>query len=110
VEIRYTGLRGGERAPLLERGHDVDEDGGFDARGWRGGCEQAVADSRAAVVGDPVDWAAGFGFVLGEDLLEGFEDGEPDLAFVEAATAREAANAVAGELGDEEGEVVFPGG
>jgi hypothetical protein len=108
VEIRYTGLRGGERAPLLERGHDVDEDGGFDARGWRGGCEQAVADSRAAVVGDPVDWAAGFGFVLGEDLLEGFEDGEPDLAFVEAAGR--AANAVAGELGDEEGEVVFPGG
>jgi hypothetical protein len=64
-----------------------------------------VADSRAAVVGDPVDWAVG---VFGEDLLEGFEDGEADLAFI--GTAGQAAYAVAWELGDEEGEVLVPGG
>jgi hypothetical protein len=104
VEIRNTGLRGGESAPLLERRDDVDEDGGFDACGRCGSCEQAVADSRAAVVGDPVDWAGGG---LGEDLLEGFEDGEADLAFVGAAGR--AAYAVAGELGGEEGEVLVPG-
>jgi hypothetical protein len=53
-------------------------------------------------VGDPVDWAAG---VFREDLLEGFEDGEADLAFVEASPWWEGAYAVAWELGDEEGEV-----
>jgi hypothetical protein len=105
VEIGDTGLRGGESAPLLESRHDVHEDSGFEAGRGRGSREQAVADSRAAVVGDPVDWAGG---VLGEDLLEGFEDGEADLAFVGAAG--EAAYSVAGELGDEEREVLFPGG
>jgi hypothetical protein len=64
---------------LFERGHDVDEDRGFDI--WRraGRGKQPVADACSAVVGDPVDWTC---CGVGEDFLESFEDGEADLAFV----------------------------
>jgi hypothetical protein len=104
VEVRDAGGWVGESAPLLERGHDVDEDCGFDACGRAGRGQEAVADAGAAVVGDPVDWAGGG---VGEDAFEGFQDGEADLAFVGAFG--EGAYAVAWELGDEEGGVWFPG-
>ena len=48
--------------------------------------------------------------------MEGFEEGEADLPFVVGwgrcleAGGGESALAVAGEFGDEEGEIVFPGG
>lgn len=104
MEVRDAGLGFRERAPLLECGHDVDEDCGFDACGWAGGGEEAVTDAGAAVVRDPVDLAGGG---VGENAFEGFEDGEADLAFVGAFG--EGAYAVAWELGDEEGGVRFPG-
>jgi len=63
-----------------------------------------VADAGAAVVGDPVDWA---GCGVFEDLGEGFEDGEADLAFVGGGWAR--GETVAWEFGNEEGGVWFPG-
>ena len=104
MEVRDAGGGVGESAPLLERGHDVDEDRGFDVWGRAGRCQEAVADAGAAVVGDPVDWACGG---VGEDFLESFEDGEADLAFVGGGGA--GAYAVAWEFGDEEGGVWFPG-
>jgi len=59
-----------------------------------------VANAGAAVVGDPVDWTGGS---VWYDFLEGFDDGEADLAFVGGGW--EGAYAVAREFGDEEGGV-----
>lgn len=104
MEVRDAGGGVSKCTPLLEGGHDVDEDRGFDI--WRraGRCQEAVPDAGAAVVGDPVDWAVGG---VGEDFFESFEDGEADLAFVGGGGA--GAYAVAWEFGDEEGGVWFPG-
>jgi len=55
-----------------------------------------VANPGTTIVGDPVDWAGGG---VEEDLFEGFEDGEADLAFVGGGGA--GAYAVSWELGDE---------
>jgi hypothetical protein len=61
VEVGRAGCGVGEGPPLLEGRDDVYEDCGFEVRGRRGGCEEAVADAGAAVVGDPVDWAGAGG-------------------------------------------------
>lgn len=104
MEVSDAGGGVGEGTPLLERGYDVNEDGGFDVFRRAGRGQEAVADTRAAVVRDPVDWAGGG---VGVDFLEGFEDGEADFAFV--GGFGEGAYAVAGELWDEERGVRFPG-
>lgn len=96
MEVGDAGGGVSECTPLLERGHDVDEDRGLDARRRAGRCQEAVTDAGAAVVGDPVDWAGGG---VGEDLFESFEDREADLAFVGGGGA--GAYAVAWEFGDE---------
>lgn len=103
MEIRDAGGGVSESAPLLERGHDVDEDRGLEV--WRraGRCQKAVADAGAAVVGYPVDWAGGG---VGEHFFESFEDGEADFTFVGGGGA--GAYAVAWEFWDEEGGVWFP--
>ena len=95
MEVRGAGGWVGESAPLLERGHDVHEYRGFDV--WRraGSCEKAMANSSAAVVGDPVDGTLGG---VWDDFLEGLNDGEANLAFV--GSGWKAAYAVARELGD----------
>jgi len=73
-----------------------------------------VADAGAAVVGDPVDWAGVGGWA--EGCVQGLQDAEGDFAFVVGwrvgllGGCGEGADSVAGELGDEEGEVRFPGG
>lgn len=103
MEIRDAGSGVGESAPLLERGHDVDEDRGLEGWGRAGRGQEAVADAGAAVVGDPVDWAGGG---VGEDFFESFEDRKADLAFVGGGGA--GAYAVAWEFWDEEGGVWFP--
>ena len=96
MEICNTGGGVGESAPLLERGHDVDEDRGLDARRRAGRCQEAVTDAGAAIVRDPVDWASGG---VREDFFESFEDREADLAFVGGGGA--GAYAVAWEFRDE---------
>lgn len=96
MEVGDAGGGMSESAPLLERGHDVDEDRGLEV--WRraGRGQEAVADAGAAVVGDPVDWTGGG---VGEDLFESLEDREADVAFVGGGGA--GAYAVAWEFRDE---------
>lgn len=96
VKVGDAGGGVGEGAPLLERGHDIDEDRGLEV--WRraGRGEEAVADAGATVVGDPVDWT---GRGVGEDFFESFEDREADLAFIGGGGA--GAYAVAWEFRDE---------
>ena len=96
MEVGDTGGGVGEGSPLLERGDDVDEDRGFEVERRAGRRQQTMANPGTTIVGDPVDWAGGG---VGEDLFEGFEDGEADLAFVGGGGA--GAYAVSWKLGDE---------
>jgi len=103
VEVRNVGGGVSEGAPLLERGHDVDEDRGLDVWGRAGRCQEAVTDAGTSIVGDPVDWAGGG---VREDLFESFEDREADLAFI--GGGRAGAYAVAWQLWDEQRSMWFP--
>jgi len=105
VKVFHGGRGVGEGAPLFERGDDVHENCCDDVLclGWRVG-EEAVADAGTAVVGAP-DYGAGGG--VWEDLVESFEDDGADCSLV--GRGWRGADAVAGELGDEEGGVRLPG-
>lgn len=107
MEVGNAGRGIGESAPLRKCRYDVDEDRGFDVWRWSWCGEEAVAYARAAVVADPVDVAR---CGVGEDLGEGFEDGEADFTLVEPGHCGGlSAYAVAWEFRDEERGVRFPG-
>lgn len=101
--IRHTRLRIPKRLPLLQRRHDIHQYRRFDVVRGVIVDDQSVSDPASTVVA-AVDYLS----VFAEDGLQRFEYQSTYGAFV--GFGGQAGDAVAGEFGDEEGDLVLEGG